>query len=97
MTTIKCLAEGANLDCCDYIIYADIEWNYGVNLQFENRIHRMTSTRTKFYYFIIVEKTIHQYKHNKIMSEKQSAKAALGDSDSKVIKRIMEDFRKELT
>jgi hypothetical protein len=57
----------------------------------------MTSTRTKFYYFIIVEKTIHQYKHNKIMSEKQSAKAALGDSDSKVIRRIMEDFRKELT
>ena len=97
VTTIKCLAEGANLDCCDYIIYADIEWNYGVNLQFENRIHRMTSTRTKFYYFMIVEKTIHQYKHNKIMSEKQSAKAALGDSDSKVIKRIMEDFRKELT
>jgi SNF2 family DNA or RNA helicase len=97
VTTIKCLAEGANLDCCDYIIYADIEWNCGVNLQFENRIHRMTSTRTKFYYFIIVQKTVHQYKHNKIMSENQSAKSALGDSDSKVIRRIMEDFRKELT
>jgi non-specific serine/threonine protein kinase len=97
VTTIKCLAEGANLDCCDYIIYADIEWNCGVNLQFEDRIHRMTSTRTKFYYFIIVQKTVHQYKHNKIMSESKSAKFALGDSDSKVIRRIMEDFRKELT
>lgn len=96
VTTIKCLAEGANLDCCDNIIYCDIEWNCGVNLQFENRIHRMTSTRKKYYYFIKVLDSIHDYKHRKIHTESQMSKVSLGDSDSKVIRSIMEDFRREL-
>lgn len=96
ITTIKCLREGANLDCCDYIIYCDIEWNHGMNLQFENRIHRMTSTRKKYYYFIKVLGTVNDYKHRKIYTESQMSKIALGDSDTKVIRSIMEDFRKEL-
>lgn len=96
VTTIKCLAEGANLDCCDNIIYCDIEWNCGVNQQFENRIHRMTSTRKKYYYFIKVKDSIHDYKHKKIGTEATMSKLALGDNDSKIIRSVMEDFRKDV-
>ena len=95
VTTIKCLSEGANIDCCDNMVYADIEWNYGINAQFENRIHRMTSTRVKTYYRFIVENTVHKYKHRKIMNEKANSQYLLGDKDNS-INKIMNDFRRDM-
>lgn len=96
VTTIKCLAEGANLDCCDDIVFADIEWNCGVNGQFKDRIHRMTSTRIKNYYYIIVKNSILDYKYAKIEKEANMAKVALSDSDQKIIRTLMDDFKKEM-
>ena len=95
VTTIKCLAEGVNMDYCNNIIYADIEWNCGVNNQFENRIHRRTSIEQKNYYKIIVENTLHEYKYNKIQNEANMAKQALNDSDMKIINSVMNDFKKD--
>ena len=95
VTTIKCLSEGANIDCCDTMIFSDIEWNHGINMQFENRIHRMTSKNIKTYYRFIVKDTVHQYKHRKILNEKKSSQYLLGDSDNSIIK-IMNEFKKDI-
>lgn len=96
ITTIRCLAEGYNLDCCDNIIMTDIDWNCGVNKQFQNRIHRLTSTRSKNYYMIIVMNTVNDYKYKKIMTEKLNAEIALNDSKENIILKISNDYRKEV-
>lgn len=96
VTTIKCLAEGVNLDCCDYIIFTDIDWNYGINEQFKGRIYRMTSTRTKFYYYIIVKNTVHEYKHKKIAGEQLEMTNTLGDSEQNIIRKFLNDFKKNV-
>jgi len=95
VTSIRCLAEGVNLDCCDHMILANISWNCGTNKQFYNRIHRMTSTRQKNYYFIIVKDSILEYKYKKIEKERKYAEFALGDSDDTIIRKTMEDFKNE--
>lgn len=95
VTTIRCLSEGVNLDCCDNIICANIAWNCGTNKQFYNRIHRMTSTRTKNYFFIIVRNSVLEYKYKKIEKERKYAEFALGDTDDTIVRRVMEDFRHE--
>lgn len=94
VTTIKCLSEGANLDMCDNMILGDIEWNCGTNEQFQNRIHRMTSTRVKNYYFITVKNTVNEYKFKKIETERIGSKKSLGDSDQKIIKFLMNEYKK---
>ena len=96
VTTIRCLAEGYNLDCCDNIIMTDIDWNFGVNKQFQNRIHRLTSTRSKNYYMIIVSNTVNEYKYKKIMNEKINAEIALNDSKENIILKILNDYRKDI-
>jgi SNF2 family DNA or RNA helicase len=96
VTTIRCLAEGYNLDCCDNIIMTDIDWNFGVNKQFQNRIHRLTSTRSKNYYMIIVSNTVNEYKYKKIMNEKINAEIALNDSKENIILKILNDYRKDM-
>ena len=55
--TIRVMAEGLNIDECDHVIFADKAWTPLPNEQFEDRIHRMTSTREKHYYHLIVEGT----------------------------------------
>ncbi|MBT9168108.1 MAG: RNA polymerase-associated protein RapA [Syntrophomonadaceae bacterium] len=55
--TIGTLGEGLNIDECDYIIRCDKSWAPRENEQFEDRIHRLTSTRKKNYYDIIVANT----------------------------------------
>lgn len=52
--TIKAMSEGINADECDHVIYADKSYVPLDNEQLEDRIHRMTSTRTKNYYHIVV-------------------------------------------
>lgn len=93
VTTIKCLSEGANLDCCNNMIITDIEWNCGTNEQFQNRIHRMTSTRIKNYYFIIVRGTVNEYKYQKIHKESLVSKVSLGDSDQNTIRKMMNEYK----
>ena len=55
--TIRAMSEGINVDECDSIIYMDKSWVPLDNEQFADRIHRMTSTRTKNYYHIVVRDT----------------------------------------
>ena len=55
---IKAMSEGINADECDHIIYMDKSWVPLDNEQLEDRIHRMTSTRIKNYYHIVVRGTI---------------------------------------
>lgn len=55
--TIGTLGEGLNIDECDDIIRCDKSWTPKDNEQFEDRIHRLTSTRKKNYYDIIVTNT----------------------------------------
>jgi SWI/SNF-related matrix-associated actin-dependent regulator of chromatin subfamily A-like protein 1 len=55
---IRAMSEGINMDECDHIIFADKSWTPLDNEQFMDRIHRMTSTRTKSYYHIIVRDSI---------------------------------------
>jgi SNF2 family DNA or RNA helicase len=94
ITTIRCLSEGVNLDCCDNIIFSDIEWNCGVNEQFQNRIHRMTSTRVKTYYFLVVKDTVNEYKHKKIYKESKMSQNSLGDNDQKIIRNLMAEYKR---
>ena len=56
--TIKAMSEGINADECDHIIYADKSYVPLDNEQLEDRIHRITSTRVKNYYHIVVRDSI---------------------------------------
>ena len=53
--TIRTMSEGLNIDECDHMIFADKAWTPLPNEQFADRIHRITSTREKHYYSLIVE------------------------------------------
>ena len=53
--TIRVMSEGLNIDECDHIIFADKAWTPLPNEQFEDRIHRITSTREKHYHSLVVE------------------------------------------
>lgn len=60
--TIRSMSEGLNIDECDHMIFCDKDWTPLNNEQFEDRIHRITSTRTKHYYDIIVQHTVSEDK-----------------------------------
>lgn len=92
VTTIKALSEGVNLDCCNNIIMCDIDFNCGVNDQFMDRIHRMTSTQIKYYYNIIVKNSVHNLKYKKIMNEQYRMSYALNDS-KRAIKYLIEEYK----
>jgi len=55
---IRAMSEGINADECDHIIFMDKSWTPLDNEQFMDRIHRITSTRTKNYYHIVVKDTV---------------------------------------
>lgn len=94
ITTIRAMAEGHNIDECDYMIYMDYDWNSATNFQFSERIHRMTTKRSKFYYHLVVKNTVHEYKYKKLIDEEQRMSEALSDTKSN-IKTIMEEFKKK--
>lgn len=93
VTTIGCAKEGYNIDECDIMILNDIAWNYGDNLQHQDRIHRMNSTRKKTYYFIVVKDTVHEYKHHKIYKEQFECKGAMGDKQEDVLRSLMRTIK----
>jgi SNF2 family DNA or RNA helicase len=95
VVTIKALAEGVNLDCCDTIINLDYDWNCGTNDQFSDRIHRMTSKVTKYYYHFVIKNTVHELKYEKIINEATRMSSALGDV-KRNIKYIMEELKNEI-
>jgi|WetSurMetagenome_2_1015567.scaffolds.fasta_scaffold13290_3 SNF2 family DNA or RNA helicase len=66
---IDAMSEGLNLDECDHMIFADKSWSPATNQQFEDRIHRMNSTRNKYYYHIIVSDSVSE-KREKMLREK---------------------------
>ena len=53
--TIRVMSEGLNIDECNNTIYADKAWTPLPNEQFADRTHRITSTKEKHYYHLIVE------------------------------------------
>jgi len=95
ITTIKAMSEGLNLDICDNMMYLDYDWSNVANSQFSNRIHRMTSTRQKMYYHLIVRKTVSEYKYYKLMNEDHQMSKALNDTPS-AIKYLAEEYRRSL-
>lgn len=95
ITTIKAMSEGLNLDICDNMMYLDYDWSNSANLQFSNRIHRMTSNRIKFYYHLIVRNTCHEYKYYKLMNEDKRMAQAINDTPSN-IKYISEEYIKHI-
>lgn len=56
--TIRTMSEGLNIDECDHMVFCDKGWTPLDNEQFEDRIHRINSTRVKNYYNIVVRDTI---------------------------------------
>ena len=66
---IKAMSEGLNIDECDHIIFMDKSWTPLDNEQFVDRIHRMTSTRTKNSYHIVVKDSLSQDREE-ILQEK---------------------------
>lgn len=60
--TIKAMSEGINVDECDNVIFADKSWVPLDNEQFEDRVHRLTSSRCKNYYHIVVKDSISEDK-----------------------------------
>lgn len=96
VTTIKCLSEGFNIDCCNNIIFTDLDWNSGINLQHQERIHRMTTTEQKYYYQIIVEDTVNEYKWRKVAKEQNHSEFAFNDTEANICSTYFDDFRKEL-
>jgi len=81
--TIKSTGEGINLDECDHVIFCDQSWNPADNEQFEDRIHRITSTRPKHVYRIIAKGTISDAKNqvlarkNRTISESMAMREAI--------------------
>ena len=93
ITTIKAMSEGLNLDICDNMMYLNYDWSNVSNSQFSNRIHRMTSTRSKMYYHLIVKNTVSEYKYYKLMNEDHRMSKALNDTPSD-IKYLAEEYRR---
>ena len=56
--TIRTMSEGLNIDECDHVVFCDKSWTPLDNEQFEDRVHRINSTRVKNYYNIVVKDTI---------------------------------------
>jgi non-specific serine/threonine protein kinase len=76
---IQAMAEGLSIDECDYIIFSDRTWMPHVNQQFEDRIHRMTSTRSKHYYDLLVPRTISELKYNALLEKEECMEDVLND------------------
>ena len=66
--TIRTMGEGLNIDECDYTILTDKAWTPLANEQFEDRTHRIDSTRTKHYFNIVVKDTVSADKEEVLQS-----------------------------
>lgn len=71
--TIRTMSEGLNIDECDHMILCDKSWTPLDNEQFEDRIHRINSTRAKNYYHIVVRNTVSADKEQ-VLEEKVTAR-----------------------
>ena len=76
--TIKTMSEGINADECDHVIFCDKSWVPKDNEQLMDRIHRITSTRTKNYYEIIVKDTIFEDRETVLHDRVLARDAVLG-------------------
>ena len=65
------MSEGINADECDNVIFMDKSFVPLDNEQFEDRIHRLTSTKTKNYYHIVVKDTISQDREEVLAEKKE--------------------------
>ena len=86
--TIKAMSEGINADECDHIIYADKSYVPLDNEQLEDRIHRMTSTRTKNYYHVVVLDSLSEDREAILKSKTEMIDEIL--SMKAVTKKLME-------
>ena len=71
--TIRTMSEGLNIDECDHIVFCDKSWSPLDNEQFADRIHRITSTRIKNYYSIVVKGTVSEIKEQ-VLEDKTQAR-----------------------
>jgi SNF2 family DNA or RNA helicase len=88
--SIAAMSEGLSIDECDYMIFGDKSWQPHVNEQFEDRIHRMNSTRLKTYYHIIAQNTVATRKEQ-VLKEKQNLLSSILDD-----KELVKDLYKNL-
>jgi SNF2 family DNA or RNA helicase len=89
--TIKAMSEGINADECDNIIYADKSYVPLDNEQLEDRIHRITSTRIKNYYHIVVRNSISEDKEAILKSKSDMIDEVL--SMKAVAQKMMERYK----
>src|SRR5690606_7164248 len=85
---IRAMSEGLNIDECDDMIFADKSWVLLDNEQFEDRIHRMTSTRQKNYYHIVVRDSISMDREGVLQDKTELIDEVL--SMREVAKRMLE-------
>lgn len=69
--TIQAMSEGINADECDSLIFMDKSWRPLDNDQFVDRIHRITSTRIKNYYSIVVKDSISEDREETLEQKSQ--------------------------
>ena len=86
--TIKAMSEGINADECDHVIYADKSYVPLDNEQLEDRIHRMTSTRVKNYYHVVVADSLSEDREAILKSKTEMIDEVL--SMKAVTKKLME-------
>lgn len=85
--TIQTMGEGLNIDECDVEILCDQAWTPTPNEQFMDRIHRVTSTRPKHYYRIIVTDTVSEDKAS-IVAERAEARDEIWSMRQVALKMI---------
>lgn len=93
--TIRSLAEGISMDYCNKMILSDISFSNNKNVQFYDRIHRMTSTVKKEYYHIVVNNTCQSYKYRRLKNEAKNIKGIVdGDLESIIAAEYLESIRR---
>lgn len=94
--TIAAMSEGINADECDNMIFMDKSYRPLDNDQFMDRIHRITSTRPKNYYHIVVRNTISEDREKvlKRKSEMQEEIMSFEAINQLVAKQVIERTQK---
>lgn len=94
--TIRAMSEGINVDECDNIIFMDKSYRPLDNDQFKDRIHRITSTRPKNYYHIVVRDSISEDRED-ILQQKQDMQDEVMSMEAlhlRVARQVMERAQK---
>ena len=88
--TIRTMSEGLNIDECDHVVFCDKSWTPLDNEQFEDRVHRINSTRVKNYYSIVVKDTISEDKEEVLADKAQARDEVLS------MRKVMEMMRRRV-